>query len=173
MTAKTKQTKKISKPGPSRALMRCAQLIVSLMLVGPFCQVAVATSAAGYFSGCLTSMGAGMMGAAAANASANGNSSSAGFSTTGYAITAAITCVAGMAFVGLGGSAASSATEYKMKIENEELVYELRRLNKERCLLANTCKPGGRAIIVDGPTEIRKQGDKVFETTTSTIEALE
>jgi len=60
-----------------------------------------------------------------------------------------------------------------MQKENENLSYQLRRLSKERCLINATCSPGGRAIIVDTDVEIKKQGDKVFEVTTSTIEANE
>jgi hypothetical protein len=125
-----------------------------------------------YFSGCLISMGAGIAGAAAANSNLSG-AEDAQFDTGGYAVSGVLSCLVGVAYVGVVSSNAEFAAEYDIRAENERLSYQMKRLSKERCLLNATCRPGGRAIIVDGPTEIRKQGDKVFETTTSTIEPLE
>jgi hypothetical protein len=132
-----------------------------------------AANIADYFSGCLSSMGAAIAGTAVAGSMIQNDDPSAKITTNGYAIAGVISCVSGAVYVGLGGSSATFESSHKLRVENEDLVYQLRRLSKERCLLSGSCRPGSRAIVVDGPTEIRKQGDKVFETTTSTIEAVE
>lgn len=120
-----------------------------------------------YLSGCITGMGAGMAGTAFANSRLEDNKR---INTTGYAISGGISCLAGMGFVAIVGSQAEFNATWRLKKENENLTFQKIRLSKERCLLKNTCTPGGRAIIVDTDVEIKKQGDKVFETSTSTIE---
>jgi hypothetical protein len=123
-----------------------------------------------YFSGCLISMAGGLAGTAFANTRLESGQK---IDTTGYAIAGGLSCIAGMSYVGVTSSRAQFEAEYTLKSENEELSFQLKRLSKERCLLNDTCKPGGRAIIVDTETEIKKQGDKVFEVETSTIEPNE
>ena len=123
-----------------------------------------------YLSGCLISMGGGLAGTAIASTRLEpGSKIDAG----GYAIAGGISCLAGMAFVGVTSGTAQFEAEYGLKKENENLTFQLHRLSKERCLMNDTCKPGGRAIIVDTEVEVKKQGDKVFETQTSTIEPNE
>ncbi len=123
-----------------------------------------------YFGSCMMAMGGGLAGAAFASSRLEDGGK---MSTTGYGIAGGISCLTGMAFVGVMGAQSKFETEYRLKEENDRLMFRYTRLSKERCLLKETCEPGGRAIIVDTPTEIRKQGDKVFETVTSTIEVNE
>lgn len=121
-----------------------------------------------YISGCLLSMAGGMAGTAFANTRIESEQK---ISAAGYGIAGGLSCIVGMAYVGVTGSRAQFDAEYALKSENENLTFQLKRLSKERCLLNDTCKPGGRAIIVDTEMDIKKQGDKVFESVTSTIEA--
>lgn len=130
-----------------------------------------AMDAMDYLGGCLIAMGAGLAGAAAANTTLKDEDKK--FTTAGYGIAGAFSCLAGLGYVAIAGSQATFEAEYHFKVENEKLAYQYRRLAKERCILNETCTPGGRAIVVDNETEIKKQGDKVFETTTSTIEPSE
>ena len=123
-----------------------------------------------YASGCTVGMGAGLVGAAFANTKLPEGQK---VNASGYGATAILNCLVAMGFVGIVGSDAEFEATWKMQKENENLSYQLRRLSKERCLINATCSPGGRAIIVDTDVEIKKQGDKVFEVTTSTIEANE
>lgn len=123
-----------------------------------------------YLSGCMTAMGAGLAGTGYA---ATRLDEGQRMNTQGYVASGAISCLVGMGYVAISGAQAEFSASYKLKEENENLAYQYRRLAKERCLLKESCTPGGNAIIVDTDTEIKKQGDKVFETSTSTIEANE
>ena len=123
-----------------------------------------------YFSGCITSMGAGLAGTAYANTKLNPGDK---ISATGYAISGGISCLAGMAFVGIVSSQAEFNATWKLKLDNENLTFQRNRLSKELCLLKETCEPGGKAIIIEEAPTLKKQGDKVFETTTSIIETNE
>lgn len=145
-------------------------VVGSILALFAFSRPAHAAEFMDYFSGCLLSMAGGLTGTAFANTRLkDGEKIEAG----GYAISGGLSCLAGMAYVGITSSRAQFEAEYVLKSENENLKFQLNRLSKERCLMNDTCRPGGRAIIVDTETEIKKQGDKVYEVETSTIEPNE
>lgn len=123
-----------------------------------------------YLSGCLIAMGAGIAGTAFADSKLDTGKK---INTSGYAISGGISCLAGMGYVAIVGSQAEFNATYSLKKQNDNLRFQKTRLAKERCLMKRTCKPGGNAIIVESDNEIKKQGDKVFETNTYTIETNE
>ena len=123
-----------------------------------------------YLGGCVMALGAGVAGTAFASSRMP---SGEAISTTGYAISAGLSCLAGLAYVGIAGSSAEFEATSSLKKEHENLTFQLKRLSKERCLLKETCTPGGRSIIMDADTEVKKIGDKVIETSTSSLETNE
>jgi hypothetical protein len=145
-------------------------MAAAILAWGNLPQKAQAAEAIDYFAGCLMALGAGLAGTAFANQKIEGETK---INTAGYGIAGGLSCLTGMAFVGIVGNMTRSDIEFGLKKENAELSYQLRRLSKERCLLRDTCTPGGKSIIVDSEPEVKKMGDKVFETSTSIIEPNE
>jgi len=143
--------------------MRNIILLVLLM----FSRNIYATGAMDYVSGCFMGLGGGIAGTALANTKLEKGIS---IKSEGYAISGVLGCISAIAYVAVSGSNAKFEAEYDLKKENERLSFEIKRLSREKCLLTNRCPLGGRAIIVDSEPEIKKQGDKVYETSTSTLE---
>lgn len=123
-----------------------------------------------YVSGCFMGMGGGIAGTALANTKLEEGKT---INSNGYAISGVLGCISAMAYVAVASSNEQFEAEYDLKRENERLSFEIKRLSREKCLLNNRCPLGGRAIIVDSEPEIKKQGDKVYETSTSTLEPNE
>jgi hypothetical protein len=120
------------------------------------------------FSGCLMASAGGLAGTAYASQNLKDNKQ---IDATGMAISGVVSCLGGMAFVSLTYSSSKYKAEYELKKQNEEYGHELLRASKEKCLLTGTCTAGSKAIIVETPNAVSKQGDSVIESSKATIEA--
>jgi hypothetical protein len=120
-----------------------------------------------YLTACMMGMAGGLAGAGVAASSLEEGQT---MNSSSYLIAGGITCMASMALKGAMTPQAKFEAEFDIRKNNDFLTFNLKRLSKEKCLLNNTCKPGGNAILMDSEAEIRKQGGSVFTTTTTTNE---
>jgi hypothetical protein len=126
--------------------------------------------AADYASGCALGFGAGLVGAGMASTKLEAGGQ---ISPTGYAVSGLLGCLTSMAIVGVIGSQAEFNTAWKYDQDITNLSFELKRANKERCLLTGRCSPGGNGIIVETEDGSKKIGDKIIQSTTFTLEVNE
>ncbi|RYZ89628.1 MAG: hypothetical protein EOP06_09070 [Proteobacteria bacterium] len=123
-----------------------------------------------YLSSCLMAGSGGLVGTAYASTKLPSDKK---MTTTGYLMATAFSCIAGIAFTATESSDAKFEAESGLKKENVALDHHWRRLSKEKCLMARTCKVEGPAILVEGEEEVMKQGGQVYRTKTTTIEPNE
>jgi hypothetical protein len=123
-----------------------------------------------YASGCALGFASGLIAAGLASTRVEKGDT---VTPVGYAVSGALSCLTAMALVGVIGSQAEFNTAWKYDQDITNLTYELKRANKERCLLTGRCSPAGNAIIVESEDGTKKVGDKVITSTTFTLEANE
>jgi hypothetical protein len=87
----------------------------------------------------------------------------------GYATSFGVGCLTGLVFTGILSDGAKFDKEQEIMAENEFLRSQTMANNYTLCLLRNTCKVNGTAVIQESAPKTIKSGDKVIIQQNSTI----
>ena len=123
-------------------------------------------------SGCMMGMGGSLAGTSYIQATSLEEKDQLG--TEGILIGAGLGCLGGMAYVSITSSSAKEIIEASLKSENGDLLAERNRLAKQKCLITGACTAGSKAILIETVGTVRtKQGDRIHESSSTTIEVNE